>query len=55
MAPLGWKWAALVWAYTVVWFRIKLLAYRVLDRVGASPSRHAKLPMARHDTERTDQ
>ncbi|TGD86162.1 plasma-membrane proton-efflux P-type ATPase [Mycolicibacterium sp. CH28] len=35
MAPLGWKWAAVVWAYALVWFlindRIKLLAYRILD------------------------
>ncbi len=35
MAPLGWKWAALVWGYALLWFllgdRIKLLAYRVLD------------------------
>ena len=35
MAPLGWKWAAAVWIYALVWFlisdRIKLLAYRILD------------------------
>ena len=35
MTPLGWKWAAAVWAYALAWFlisdRIKLLAYRILD------------------------
>ena len=35
MAPLGWKWAAVVWAYALAWFlindRVKLLAYRILD------------------------
>jgi H+-transporting ATPase len=35
MAPIGWGWAALVWAYALAWFlvndRVKLLAYRVLD------------------------
>jgi H+-transporting ATPase len=36
VAPIGWGWAALVWAYALVWMlindRIKLGAYRVLDR-----------------------
>jgi H+-transporting ATPase len=35
MTPLGWGWAAFVWAYAAVWFlatdRVKLLAYRLLD------------------------
>ncbi|MGB9227285.1 MAG: metal-transporting ATPase, partial [Mycobacterium sp.] len=35
MTPLGWKWAAFVWGYALVWAllsdRIKLLAYRILD------------------------
>ncbi|MGB7979941.1 MAG: plasma-membrane proton-efflux P-type ATPase [Candidatus Nanopelagicales bacterium] len=35
MTPIGWKWAAFVWGYALIWFlvndRIKLLAYRVLD------------------------
>ncbi len=35
MAPLGWKWAAFVWGYALLWFlvsdRIKLFAYRILD------------------------
>ncbi len=35
MAPLGWKWAAFVWGYAIIWAlasdRVKLLAYRVLD------------------------
>ena len=37
MTPLGWKWAAFVWGYALVWFlvsdRIKLLAYRILDPI----------------------
>jgi H+-transporting ATPase len=36
MAPLGWGWTLLVWAYALAWFlvndRIKLLAYRIFDR-----------------------
>ena len=39
MTPLGWGWAAFVWSYALAWFlvndRVKLLAYRVLDRVKA--------------------
>jgi H+-transporting ATPase len=39
MAPLPWKWAAFVWGYALVWFlvndRVKLLAYRILDRTNA--------------------
>jgi H+-transporting ATPase len=35
MAPLGWKWAGLVWAYALAWAlindRVKLLAYRIFD------------------------
>jgi len=35
MTPLGWGWAAFVWAYALAWFlvndRVKLLAYRFLD------------------------
>jgi len=37
MTPLGWGWAAFVWAYAVAWFlvndRVKLLVYRVLDNI----------------------
>ncbi len=36
MPPIGWGWAAVVWGYAVAWFlvndRVKLLAYRLLDR-----------------------
>jgi len=36
MTPLGWGWAGFVWGYAILWAlvndRIKLLAYRVLDR-----------------------
>jgi H+-transporting ATPase len=35
MTPLGWKWAAFVWGYALVWAllsdRVKLLAYHILD------------------------
>jgi len=35
MTPLGWKWAAVVWGYALVWAlltdRVKLLGYRVFD------------------------
>jgi H+-transporting ATPase len=35
MTPLGWRWAAFVWGYALLWFlvndRVKLLAYRVFD------------------------
>jgi H+-transporting ATPase len=35
MAPLGWRYAGIVWGYALVWFllndRIKLLTYRILD------------------------
>jgi H+-transporting ATPase len=38
MTPIGWGYAALVWAYALVWFLltdpVKLLAYRFLDRKG---------------------
>nr|MCH9730410.1 HAD-IC family P-type ATPase [Actinomycetes bacterium] len=38
MTPLGWGWALFVWGYALVWAlvtdRVKLLAYRVLDRTG---------------------
>src|SRR5271156_6776093 len=36
MAPVGWRYAGIVWGYALVWFllndRIKLLTYWVLDR-----------------------
>jgi H+-transporting ATPase len=35
MAPIGWGWALLVWAYSMAWFlvndRVKLAAYRVFS------------------------
>jgi H+-transporting ATPase len=35
MAPVGWGWALIVWAYALVWFlindRVKLFAYKVFD------------------------
>jgi H+-transporting ATPase len=37
MHPIGWSWAGFVWGYAVIWAlvndRIKLLTYRVLDRL----------------------
>ena len=42
MTPLGWGWAAFVWGYALAWFllndRVKLLAYRILDRAKAKPA-----------------
>jgi H+-transporting ATPase len=39
MTPLGWGWALFVWGYALAWFlfndRVKLLAYRIFDPVGA--------------------
>ena len=43
MTPLGWGWAIFVWGYALVWAlvtdRVKLLAYRVLDRTGEQSGR----------------
>ena len=42
MTPLGWGWAGFVWGYALVWFiindRIKLLAYKILNRKKVKPS-----------------
>ena len=46
MTPLGWGWAAFVWAYALAWFlvndSVKLLAYRLLDPVGSGSERMKK-------------
>jgi len=46
MAPLGWKWAAFVWGYALVWAlvndRVKLLAYRIFDPVKVDPKAETK-------------
>ena len=46
MAPLSWKWAAFVWGYASLWFllndRVKLLAYRILDRTKAGATSEGK-------------
>ena len=54
MAPLGWRYAGIVWGYALVWFlindRIKLLAYRILDRSKSLPRdkvTDAKPPVAK--------
>lgn len=37
MAPIGWKWALLVWGYALIWLivndRVKLAAYRIFDHL----------------------
>jgi H+-transporting ATPase len=39
MTPIGWRWAACVWGYALAWAffndRVKIVAYRVLDRADA--------------------
>jgi H+-transporting ATPase len=46
MTPLGWGWAAFVWAYALLWFlvndRVKLLAYRIFDSAGAESKSKAQ-------------
>jgi H+-transporting ATPase len=46
MTPLGWGWAAFVWLYALAWFlatdRVKLVAYRVLDRGDAQTALEPK-------------
>src|SRR5271168_5373558 len=46
MTPIGWGWAAFVWAYALAWFlvndRVKLLAYRLLDPAKSEPLLDAK-------------
>jgi H+-transporting ATPase len=53
MTPLGWGWAAFVWGYALLWFllndRVKLLAYRIFDPVGAVPKSGEKVE-AKSDT-----
>jgi H+-transporting ATPase len=38
MAPIGWGWALIVWAYALVWFlvndEVKIFAYAILNRTG---------------------
>jgi magnesium-transporting ATPase (P-type) len=50
MTPLGWRWAAVVWGYAVIWFlltdRVKLAAYRILDPVRTHGATHAGAPAA---------
>jgi H+-transporting ATPase len=51
MAPLGWGWAAFVWAYAIAWFlfndRVKLLAYRILDPASSSKAAKGNLATAK--------
>ncbi|MGD8440494.1 MAG: plasma-membrane proton-efflux P-type ATPase [Holophagae bacterium] len=42
MSPIGWRWAGLVWLYSVVWFLFndvaKRAAYRLLDSIRHEPA-----------------
>ncbi len=46
MTPLGWGWAAFVWAYAIIWAalgdRAKLLAYKILDARQHTTTVHAE-------------
>jgi H+-transporting ATPase len=46
MTPVGWGYAGIVWGYALAWFlvndRVKLLAYRILDRQSARSKAVAK-------------
>jgi H+-transporting ATPase len=58
VAPLGWTYSGLVWAYAFAWFLLtdplKLLAYKVLDPIGADTRKPAKAaPGAKVGAERT--
>jgi H+-transporting ATPase len=48
MAPLGWAWAGVVWAYALLWFlvedRVKLATYAWLDRHPAHVTAGARQP-----------
>jgi H+-transporting ATPase len=50
VAPLGWKYAGIVWAYAFAWFLltdpVKLLAYKVLDAVKADEKKPAQVARA---------
>jgi len=47
VAPLGWKYAGIVWAYAIIWFLLtdplKLLAYWILDPAKPVPASAARL------------
>ena len=51
MAPLGWRYAGIVWGYALVWFllndRLKLLTYWILDRSN-SQANAARTTESRH-------
>ena len=50
MAPIGWRWALVVWGYALAWFlvndRIKLAAYRIFD--SREKSLLAKIGLSAH-------
>jgi H+-transporting ATPase len=54
MAPLGWKFAGIVWGYALVWFllndRLKLLAYWIIDRSKAAAGARGKVRAAEDRT-----
>jgi H+-transporting ATPase len=51
MSPIGWTWAVLVWIYALAWLlvndQIKLLAYRVFDRMQPGLLRRNHAPVQR--------
>ncbi len=53
MAPLGWRYAGIVWGYALVWFlfndRLKLLTYWVLDRTKSQAKTPVKAVDAKTD------
>jgi H+-transporting ATPase len=50
MTPLGWGWAAFIWAYAIIWAlvndRFKLVAYHILDPGGRARTATAGRPAA---------
>src|ERR1700683_5295189 len=53
MAPLGWRYAGIVWGYALVWFllndRAKLLTYWIFDRKSQSARSETKSPRLQQD------
>jgi H+-transporting ATPase len=51
MPPLGWRWAAFVWGYALIFAlfndRVKLLAYRIFDPVKVQPQPDMRPQIAR--------
>jgi len=58
MAPIGWRWAALVWVYALGWFllndRVKIAAYRTFDPHDGGLIAHFWLKRKVHVADRLD-